>query len=149
LSRLVSALFGLLLCAIAFIAAGRVADTREGLIAEVITLFAGLAGVALLLYGLVPKRTGATPAASPSRRPAKPSTRTANDLVIGVSGIALTVVLLGGLALSGGFMWALLGAALLIPMVAGSAYLVVGFARAPERDWSVDLARLFRRGSKS
>jgi hypothetical protein len=58
-------------------------------------------------------------------------------------------VLLGGLALSGGFTWALLGAALLIPMVAGSAYLVVGFARAPERDWSVDLARLFRRGSKS
>ena len=148
MSRLLSALFGLLLCAIAFIAAAQVADTREGLIAEVVTLFAGLAGVALLLYGLVPKRRVASQVI-PLPRPAEPTIRTANDLVLGSAGLALALVLLGGLAFSGGFVWALLGGVLLVPMIAGSAYLVIAFARAPRREWSVDLARLLRSRPKA
>jgi len=144
MSRAIFAASGLLLIAVAFISAGRVADSREGLIAEVVTLFAGLAGVALLLYGLVPRRNppntlprGARPAANDLRR------RTGNDLLIGGGGLAIALLLLGGLALSGGWGWAALGAVLLVPMIAGSVYLVVAFARAPERDWSIDLRRLF------
>lgn len=149
MSRVLSALSGLLLCTLAFIAAAQVADSREGLIAEVVTLFAGLAGVALLLYGLVPKRATASPAAPPARGHAKPTIRTANDLVVGSAGIGLALLLLGGLAFSGGLVWALLGCVLLVPMIAGSAYLVIAFARAPRRDWSVDLGRLFRSRPKA
>lgn len=144
MSRLLSAVSGLVLCAIAFVAAAQVADTREGLIAEVVTLFAGLAGVALLLYGLVPRRKAASMPAPPPRTPARPTRRTANDLVLGSAGVALALILLGGLAFSGGLMWALLGAVLLVPMIAWSVYLVIAFARSPERDWTVDLARLLR-----
>ena len=60
MARWIAAFAGLALVAIAFIAASHVADTREGLIAEVVTLFAGLVGVLLLLYGLVPKRAAAS-----------------------------------------------------------------------------------------
>jgi hypothetical protein len=143
--RAIFAASGVLLIAVAFLAAVRVADTREGLIAEIVTLLAGLAGVALLLYGLVPKRPGpASPAAPPPRAPMnEPRPRTANDLLIGGGGIAIALVLLGGLGLSGGWAWAALGAVLLVPMIAGSAYLVIAFFRAPERDWSIDLRRLF------
>jgi len=144
MSRAIFAASGLLLIAVAFISAGRVADSREGLIAEVVTLFAGLAGVALLLYGLVPRRNppntltrDARPAANDRRR------RTGNDLLIGGGGLAIALLLLGGLAFRGGWGWAALGAVLLVPMIAGSAYLVVAFARAPERDWSIDLRLLF------
>lgn len=144
MTRALFALLGLLLCAIAFIAAANVADTREGLIAEIVTLFAGLAGVALLLYGLVPKRKAASRVPGPPRNGEKKTIRTANDLIAGAGGIALAVVLVGGLAFSGGWIWALLGGVLLIPMIAGSVYLVIAFARAPSREWSVDLARLFR-----
>lgn len=69
--------------------------------------------------------------------------RTANDLVLGGGGIIVAVVLFGGLVLSGGWLWAVLGGLLLIPMVAGSVYLVAAFARAEQRDWSIDLPRLF------
>jgi len=41
------------LVVIAFMAGARVADTREGLLFEVIALLAGLAGVLLILYGWV------------------------------------------------------------------------------------------------
>ena len=51
--RWVSLGAGIALTVLAFAAATRVADTREGLIAEVITLLAGLAGISLLLYGLI------------------------------------------------------------------------------------------------
>ena len=145
MSRLLSALSGLLLVAVAFVAGTRVADTREGLIAEVVTLLAGLAGVGLLLFGLVPQRkrtADTTPVTHPST--AAPMRRTANDLLLGSVGIAIAVVLLGGLLLSGGWFWAALGAVLLVPMIAGSAYLVIAFARSPEHDWSIDLTRLFR-----
>jgi len=141
--RAIFATSGLLLVAVAFIAAARVADTREGLIAEIVTLLAGLGGVGLLLYGLVPKRNAFAPssAARPAGTEGRP--RTANDLLVGGGGLAVAVLLLGGLALSAGWGWAALGAVLLLPMIAGSAYLVIAFVRAPQREWSIDLRRLF------
>ena len=134
---------GLLLVAVAFIAGTNVADTREGLIAEVVTLMSGLAGVALLLYGLIPKR--ATPASAPGPRPSQGSMRrprTANDLLIGGVGLVLAVILLAGLVVSGGWLWALLGGVLLLPMTIGSGYLLAAFIRAPQREWRIDLSRL-------
>ncbi len=143
MTRAIFAASGLLLVAVAFVAAGRVADTREGLIAEIVTLFTGLGGVALLLYGLVPKRrpSASTPAARPAVSPS--SRRTANDLLVGGGGLAIALLLLAGLAFTGGWGWAALGGVLLVPMIAGSTYLVIAFFRAPQRDWSVDLRRLF------
>jgi hypothetical protein len=134
---------GLLLIVVAFIAATKVADTRDGLIAEVVTLLSGLAGVGLLLYGLVPRR----PAPS---SPAPPRTiggqdrgpRSANDLLLGALGLGLVAVLVAGLVLSAGWLWALLGAVLLLPMTIGCGYLLAAFIRAPRRDWRIDLRRL-------
>lgn len=134
---------GLLLVAVAFIAATNVADTREGLIAEVVTLMSGLAGVGLLLYGLIPKRPASEPAAR--RRPADEAIkgpRTANDLLLGSLGLLLAVILLAGLVLSAGWLWALLGAVLLLPMTIGCGYLLAAFIRAPQREWRIDLRRL-------
>ena len=145
--RIAFVISGLLCVAVAFVAAAQVADTREGLIAEIVTLLAGLAGVGLLLYGLVPKRRDApAPRGAPRKRPAQPSRRTANDLLAGGVGIVVAIFLLGGLLYSAGWLWAAMGAVLLVPMIAGSAYLLIAFARAADRDWSVDLRRLFRSG---
>jgi len=145
-ARWIAALSGLSLVAIAFIAASRVADTREGLIAEVVTLFAGLVGMLLLLYGLVPKRapvaSDATPA-SPSPRRAGP--RSANDLLLGSAGLLVAAVLLTGLVMSGGWQWTVIGALLLLPMIAGCVYLCAAFMAAPERDWTISLRRLIGR----
>ena len=144
MGRWIAIAIGLSLVAIAFIAAGRVADTREGLIAEVITLFTGLAGVLVLLYGLVPKRPAAPSAGSASVRVQKPSgPRSANDLLMGTAGLLLAAILLTGLVMSGGWLWATIGGLLLLPMVAGCVYLCAAFAAAPERDWSINLRRLF------
>jgi hypothetical protein len=145
-ARWIAATAGLALVAIAFIAATRVADTREGLIAEVVTLFAGLGGVLLLLYGLVPKRAGGTwgaPPALPS--PKRVGPRSANDLVLGLAGLLVAAVLLTGLVMSGGWQWALIGGLLLLPMLAGCVYLCAAFMAARERDWTIDLRRLIRR----
>jgi hypothetical protein len=134
---------GLLLVAVAFIAATHVADTREGLVAEVVTLMSGLAGVGLLLYGLIPKRPDAVVA--DARRPIGSESqgpRSANDLVLGTLGLVLAVGLLTGLVLSAGWLWALLGAVLLLPMTVGSGYLLAAFIRAPQREWRIDLRRL-------
>ena len=141
MTRWISIAAGLVLIAVAFLAGSNVADTREGLVAEVVTLLSGLAGAGLLLYGLVPKRrtTGSLPPAPPA---SKPATRSANDLLVGSSGLVLAALLLTGLGVSGGWRWALLGGALLVPMTAWSAYLVAAFIRAPERDWRIDLQRL-------
>ncbi|HET7467006.1 MAG TPA: hypothetical protein VFL29_10075 [Candidatus Dormibacteraeota bacterium] len=146
MTRWIAALAGLAFVVVAFGAASRVADTREGLIAEVVTLFAGLAGVLLLLYGLVPKRANrsSTPAfATKSRAPAGP--RSANDLLLGSAGLLVAAVLLAGLVMSGGWQWALVGGLLLLPMIAGCVYLCGAFFAAPERDWTIDLRRLIRR----
>jgi hypothetical protein len=134
---------GLLLVAVAFIAATHVADTREGLIAEVVTLMSGLAGVSLLLYGLIPKRAAPAPPGGPLRATdARQGPRTANDLLFGTLGLVLAVALLTGLVLSAGWLWALLGAVLLLPMTIGCGYLLAAFIRAPQREWRIDLRRL-------
>ncbi len=134
---------GILLVAVAFIAATNVADSREGLIAEIVTLLSGLAGVGLLLYGLIPKRQ---PRAAPTPReapaPAAKVPRLANDLVLGTLGLVLAAILLAGLVMSAGWAWALVGAVLLLPMMIGSGYLLAAFIRAPEREWRIDLRRL-------
>ena len=101
------------------------------------------AGVGLLLYGLIPKRQATVSAGAPQpvgSRLAGP--RSANDLVLGTLGLVLTVGLLTGLVLSAGWLWALLGAVLLLPMTIGCAYLLAAFIRAPQREWRIDLRRL-------
>jgi hypothetical protein len=126
--RWLSLVAGGALLAIAFGAGTRVADTREGLIAEVITLLAGLAGISLVLYGLF---AGARPA--PKRAPFIPpptaAPRPARDLALGAGGLGLAVVLVGGLARSAGWQWALLSLVMLLPMIAGSGYLFARFLR--------------------
>jgi hypothetical protein len=144
--RWVSLGAGIALIVLAFAAATRVADTREGLIAEVITLLAGLAGISLLLYGLLSGARRPTPGAErplPPRVPA-PAVRPVTDLLLGGGGIAIAIVLLSGLAVTGGIQWAGLGLVLLLPMIAGSIYLCVRFVRAPAREWKIDLRRLGR-----
>ena len=129
--RALSLVAGIALAALAFAAATRVTDTREGLVAEVVTLLAGLAGVGLLIYALTARRrpaaTGATPPSASTPIAAPRSTR---DLVLGAAGVALALLLLAGLVLSGGLLWAGLGLALLLPMLAGSVYLCVRFLRS-------------------
>lgn len=115
---------GFALIVLAFAAASRVSDTREGLIAEVITLLAGVAGLTLVTYayaarkGLTPEK--ARPAAGPSPLHRSGSPR---DLALGAGGVGLSIVLLAGLGISGGLLWAGLGFLLLLPMLGGSIYL--------------------------
>jgi hypothetical protein len=118
---------GGVLIVIAFAAASRVADTRDGLIAEVVTLMAGLAGVSLLLYGLLAGATRPAPRPSTPAPGRPPSSR---EFTIGVAGLGLAVLLLGGLAISAGWQWAALGSVMLLPMIAGSAFLCGRFLRA-------------------
>jgi hypothetical protein len=127
--RLLSLVAGAGLIVIAFAAATFVADTREGLIAEVVTLMAGLVGVSLLLYGLLAgARAASRPPISPVGRPARaPSSR---EFTIGAAGLGLAVILIGGLAVSAGWQWAALGSVMLLPMIAGSAFLCGRFLRA-------------------
>jgi hypothetical protein len=126
---------GAALIAVAFAAATRVADTREGLIAEVVLLFAALAGIGLLVYGLAARRglAAAPGAAALTVDSAPQQPRSRRDLVTGAGGVALGVALLAGLALSGGILWLVLGFALLLPMLAGSVYLFVRFLRSASR----------------
>ena len=129
--RWIAVVAGVALVALAVAAATRVSDTREGLIAEVITLLGALAGISLLIYGFVARRrpglapTSATILVAPQTR-----ARSSRDLKLGSGGIALSVVLMVGLAISGGFLWAALGLALLLPMISGSVYLCVRYLRA-------------------
>jgi hypothetical protein len=120
---------GAALVVVAFAAATRVADTREGLIAEVVTLLAGVAGVGALIYGLAARqRTPAGRQSSQTPRPARP--RTASDLLLGTGGVAVSAVLVIGLAITAGPLSAVFGLALLLPMIAGCVYLCVRFLRA-------------------
>ena len=127
--RRISLVAGIVLIAIAFAAGTRVANTREGLIAEVITLLAGLAGMTLVFYGLFAR---ARPATNPARvlpaserRP--PSTR---DFALGAAGLMLAGLLVGGWGISAGWQWAALSVVVLLPMIAGSAVLCIRFLRA-------------------
>jgi hypothetical protein len=42
-------------------------------------------------------------------------------------------------------LWALMGLALLLPMVIGCGYLCLRFLRAPQREWKIDLQKLTSR----
>ena len=127
--RRLSLIAGLVLIAIAFGAATRVADTREGLIAEAITLLAGLVGMSLILYGLF---AGAGPTPRPAIPLSPPPARTPStrELAIGVSGLGVATILVGGLEITAGLEWAALGLVVLLPMIVGSAILCARFVRA-------------------
>lgn len=132
----------------AAIAATRVENSRAGLIAEVILYLGAVAGLVLLFYGLYARHTPATSVPSPSSASTPPEQiRYANDLVLGGAGIFLALVLLSGLAISAGILWATLGFILLLPMLAGSFYLSLRFLRAPLREWRVEL-RPFRKSPR-
>jgi hypothetical protein len=122
---------GIALIAVAVTAVTRVSDTREGLVAEVITLLGALAGLTLLIYGLAARpRELSTGARRPTVPAAALRTRSPGDLRLGAAGLVLALLLLVGLAFSGGMLWAALGFALLLPMIAGSVYLCVRYLRA-------------------
>jgi hypothetical protein len=138
---------GAVLVAIAFVAGGRVADTRAGLVFEVIALLAGLGGISLIMYGWV--ASSARAYAGSQRRPVTREQpvqiRSANELLIGGSGLVIAAVLVGGIGLSAGLGWTLMGVLLLLPMVIGCAYLCLRFFRAPQREWRIDLKKLTHR----
>ncbi len=143
--RWLAVVVGAVLIVIAFFAAGRVADTRDGLLAEVVALLAGLAGVSLVLYAWM---AGARP--RPAAAPAvgsKPTNqiRPATELLAGGVGLGIAAALIAGVALSAGGLWVIVALVLLLPMIIGSAFLCVRFVRAPERDWKIDLRQLRRR----
>ena len=146
--RWVALAAGAALLVVAFLAGSRVADTREGLVFEVITLLAGLAGVVLFLYGWMAAmaRAHSAPARTSVKAPPVVAVRSANELLIGGGGLGIAAILVIGIGLSAGPLWAALGLVLLLPMVAGSAYLCWRFLRAPQREWKIDLQRLTRRG---
>jgi hypothetical protein len=126
--RRLSLVAGVVLIGIAFGAATRVANTREGLIAEVITLLAGLAGMTLVFFGLF---SGIRPAPSPPvPRPAPARPPSARDFALGAAGLLLAVLLVGGWGISAGWQWAALSVVVLLPMIVGSAVLCIRFLRA-------------------
>jgi hypothetical protein len=127
--RLLSLIAGIALIVVAFGAATRVADTRDGLIAEAITLLGGLAGIGLVFYALF---AGARPAPTPgaARLPAPARLPTSRDFVLGAAGLGLAVVLIGGLAITAGWQWAAWGSVLLLPMIAASAFLCGRYLRS-------------------
>jgi hypothetical protein len=122
-------LAGVVLIAFAFAAATRVANTREGLIAEVITLLGGLAGMTLVFFGLFSGPRLSTRSTAPLQRaPARPpSTR---DFALGAAGLVLAVLLISGWGISAGWQWAALSVVVLLPMIVGSAVLCIRFLRA-------------------
>ena len=126
--RRLSLIAGIALVAIAFGAATRVADTREGLIAEVVTLLAGLVGISMVLYGLF---AGVRPAPRPAipRSPAPSRTPSAREFVIGAAGLGLATILVSGLGITAGLEWAAVGLVVLLPMIVGSAILCARFLR--------------------
>jgi hypothetical protein len=135
---------GAALVAIAFFAGSRVADTREGLIFEVIALLSGLGGVSLILYGWVSHTARMHPVSAPSQvdLPTPVQVRSANDLLVGAGGLVVVAVLVIGIGLSAGLPLAILGLVLLLPMIIGCAYLCLRFLRAPQREWKIDLQKL-------
>ena len=122
---------GAVLVVVAFAAATRVEDSREGLLAEIVLLFSGLSGICLLVYGRAARRGLAPAPRLGGDRPAPaPRARSRNDVVLGGAGIAVSVVLLAGLAFSGDALLAALGLVLLLPMIAGSVYLCLRYLRS-------------------
>ena len=138
---------GVILIAGAFLAGARVADTREGLVYEVITLMAGLAGLSLVLYGLVATLGRPQARHSEPQRiiPVAEKVHNAGELLLGVFGLLVAAILVVGIGVSAGVLWALVGSILLLPMIAGSAYLCLSFARGPRRAWRIDVHELLSR----
>jgi len=143
--RWLALVIGAALIAIAFVSGGRVADTREGLIAEVITLFTALVGVGLVLYfwvaGARPRPAGSMPVGAGTP---EVQVRTATELLAGAVGLLIAAALIAGVALSAGGLWTLMAIVLLLPMILGCAYLCIRFWRTPKREWTIDLRRLTR-----
>jgi hypothetical protein len=143
--RWLALVIGAALIAIAFVAGGRVADTREGLIAEVIALLTALVGIGLVLYvwvsGARPRPSSAPPTGG---KAPGPQVRSASELLAGAVGLLIAGLLIAGVALSAGGLWTIMAGVLLLPMVLGSAYLCVRFFRAPAREWKIDLRQLTR-----
>ncbi|HYM67946.1 MAG TPA: hypothetical protein VEW68_11695, partial [Patescibacteria group bacterium] len=77
----------------------------------------------------------------PPVTPLTPQVRTVRDLITGVGGLLLASILLTGIALYSGALWAALGGLLLVPMIAGSIYLCARFMTAPERSWKLELRK--------
>jgi hypothetical protein len=138
---------GVILIAGAFLTGARVADTREGLVYEVVTLLAGLAGVSLLLYGLVATLGRPQAGVPPPQIAAQPGEKVHNagELVLGAFGLVVAAILIVGIGVSAGLLWALVGSVLLLPMIAGCAYLCFSFARGPRREWRVNVRQLLSR----
>jgi hypothetical protein len=128
--RRLSLIAGIALIVVAFGAGTRVADTREGLIAEVITLLAAVAGITLVLYGMFAGarpgqlRAAVVPPPAPARLPSR------RDFAAGSAGLLVAAVLIGGLVVTAGWQWAAWGSVLLLPMIAGSVYLCGRYLRA-------------------
>jgi hypothetical protein len=128
--RRLSLIAGIALIVVAFGAGTRVADTREGLIAEVITLLAAVAGIVLVLYGMFagrrpgPPRAAVVPPSAPARLPSR------RDFAAGSAGLLVAAVLIGGLVVTAGWQWAAWGSVLLLPMIVGSFYLCGRYLRA-------------------
>ncbi len=124
--RWVALACGLALLALSVIAFTMVADTREGQIAEVITLLAFGSGFVLLIYGFAARRRP-SPASGAHGEPqtgrASAPRGSPRDLALGVAGVMVSAVLVTGLAVTGGLMWAGFGFVILLPMLAGSVYL--------------------------
>lgn len=129
--RALTVIGGLALLIVAIVAAGRVSDTREGQVAEVVALLAGLGGIGLLGFAFGFRRRGVgLNSAQQVSEPSAPQPRSNRDLALGAGGVLLAIVLLTGLAISGGVLWAGFGLAILLPMIAGCVYLFVRFLRA-------------------
>ena len=81
--RWLSVIAGVALLALAIAAVTRVADTREGLVAEIVTLLGALAGVSLLIYGLTarPRPQVAAPT-RPGPLLATPRGRSSRDKIV-------------------------------------------------------------------
>jgi hypothetical protein len=130
------------LIVVALAAGSRVADTREGLISEIVALLAGLAGISLVLYGWASRARPQRDKASPPTGSPGAQVRSATELLVGGAGLVVAAGLVAGIGVSAGALWAVMGFALLLPMMLGCAYLCIRFLRAPTREWTIDLRRL-------
>ncbi len=146
MKRWLSLAAGAVLVVVAFLAGLRVSDSREGLVYEIVTLFSGLIGVSLLLYGLVANSFRGRGRARAPERPALLANvnqvHSLNELLVGAGGLVVAALLVVALAGSGGPLWGVLGFAILLPMVAGCGFLCYGFIRGPRRDWKLNLQKL-------
>jgi hypothetical protein len=143
MKRWVALAAGICITALAFVSVTHVENTREGLIAEVITEFSALIGISLTLYGLLAgtRRPAGQSKTTERTAPNPPPARSVRDLITGGGGLLVAFVLLTGIALSSGIQWAALGGVVLLPMIAGSIYLCVRFTTAPVRSWKLELRK--------